>query len=78
MQLFVRSPVGLLTVEVTGCTVQSVIDEVSAQYPIESMDASLVFAGQYLSSEALLTEMGITEVRIRLANIFTRVVGMHC
>ena len=68
MQLFVRSPVGLLTVEVAGCTVQSIIDEVSAQYPIESNEASLVFGGQYLSSDALLAEMGITEVGINPRN----------
>ena len=62
MQVFIRSPAGLLTVEVAvDTTVQSVIEEVASQCSIESMGASLVYAGQYLSSETLLNEI-VTEV----------------
>ena len=63
MQVFIRSPVGLITVEVAaGSTVQSIVDGVSTQYSMESFDASLVYAGSYLSVETLISEAGLTEV----------------
>ena len=63
MQVFIRSPAGLLTVEVAaGATVQSIIDGVSSQYSLEAFDASLVYAGSYLSAESLISEAGLTEV----------------
>lgn len=63
MQVFIRSPVGLLTVEVAaGATVQSIIDSVASQCSIESFDASLIYAGSYLSAESLISEAGLTEV----------------
>ena len=65
MQVFIRSPVGLRTVEVAaGSTVQSIVDEVTSQCSIESIEASLVYAGQYLSVESLVGEIGLTEVCI--------------
>lgn len=63
MQVFIRSPVGLLAVEVPAdATVQSIVDGVSSQYSLEAFDASLVYAGSYLSVESLIAEAGITEV----------------
>lgn len=63
MQVFIRSPVGLLAVEVPAeATVQSIVDGVSSQYSLEAFDASLVYAGSYLSAETLISEAGITEV----------------
>lgn len=64
MQVFIRSPVGLLSVEVaSGATVQSVMDSVATQCSIETLEASLVYAGSYLSAETLISEAGLTEVR---------------
>jgi hypothetical protein len=63
MQVFIRSPAGLLTVEVAaGATVQTIIDSVASQCSIESFDASLIYAGSYLSAESLISEAGLTEV----------------
>ncbi len=63
MQVFIRSPAGLLSVEVTSdATVQSIIDSVASQCSIEALDASLVYAGSYLSAESLISEAGLTEV----------------
>lgn len=62
MQVFIRSPAGLLTVEVAaGATVQSLIDGVSSQYSVEAFDASLVYAGSYLSAETIISEAGLTD-----------------
>ena len=67
MQLFIRSPAGLVTVEAAaGATVQSIIDEVASQCAIESNDASLVYAGQYLSVDSIISEVGLTEVCFRV------------
>ena len=66
MQVFIRSPVGLLSVEVAaGATVQSIVDSVATQCSIEALDASLVYAGSYLSAETLISEAGLTEVCFR-------------
>ena len=66
MQVFIRSPVGLLTVEVAaGATVQSIIDSVTSQCSIESLDASLIYAGSYLAAETMISEAGLTEVRLQ-------------
>lgn len=63
MQLFIRSPVGLLTVEVASdATVQSIVDTVASQCSIESTEASIVYAGQYLSVDSIINEVGLTEV----------------
>ena len=63
MQVFIRSPVGLLNVEVAaGATVQSVIESVASQCSIETTDASLVYAGSYLAAETIISEAGLTEV----------------
>ena len=37
------------------------IDGVSSQYSIEAFDASLVYAGSYLSSESIICEAGLTD-----------------
>jgi hypothetical protein len=66
MQVFIRSPVGLLSVEVAaGATVQSIVDSVATECSIEALDASLVYAGSYLSAETLISEAGLTEVCFR-------------
>lgn len=63
MQLFIRSPAGLLTVETTSdATVQSIIDSVAYQCAVEALDASLIYGGSYLSAETLISEAGLTEV----------------
>lgn len=63
MQVFIRSPAGLLSVEVSaGATVQSIIDSVVSQCSIEALDASLIYAGSYLTAESLISESGLTEV----------------
>jgi hypothetical protein len=63
MQVFIRSPTGLFSVEVSaGATVQSIIDSVASQCSIEAMDASLIYAGSYLTAESLISEAGLTEV----------------
>ena len=63
MQVFIRSPAGLLSVEVSSdATVQSIIDSVASQCSIEALDASLTYAGSYLAAESLISEAGLTEV----------------
>jgi hypothetical protein len=63
MQVFIRSPAGLLSVEVSaGATVQSIIDSVVSQCSIEALDASIIYAGSYLNAESLISESGLTEV----------------
>jgi small subunit ribosomal protein S27Ae len=62
MQVFIRSPAGLLAVEVASdATIQSVIDSVASQCSIESFEGSLVYAGSYLSADSLISEAGLVE-----------------